>query len=714
MGTQANVRLFISTIVLCALITSSQPTLGSPLSDAQIKQASSDEGLHQNIPSVSRNGVTGVGLFIGINRYPNVPDDDLNGCVNDAIGLHTVFSQQYGISHTAILTNAQATAENIVAVLTRIMAIVEAESNRTKKTVPVVITYSGHGIQSETDDASETDGKDEYWFTHTSSTTGIINRNDLMDDNSLKDALKMIADRGGHIILISDSCHSGTIHRTTEKARSVKPKSVTIKSNGTKKNKFKDVPRTRSAAGTNGFVSFTACDDKRKAFETKAPNGSPFGRLSLVMIETLSSMPKGTTYDEVAKLIAIRFVDKGFDRKAPQVPQYYKSSGKDHEIFISGDLASPHANLIKGTPKQGNGVLNMGAYHGVEDGAVFRLYANTVDMDANQNSIGIATATKVDAMMTAVTIEPKSSVNAELVVAKLDVVRFGDFKVYIDKSVPKTLQSLADEMGEHKQIKRVGTEGECDVAVYVTNDAGHIGVFPKIALPDKANDKPGLPLMVLQNSDARELAVSVARALLRQARSDRFFSLSYGHDKLDVSLVPVKVDKDGELELKSRESVNGVQRLIDGDQFVFHVRNRSNRPMYVYVFGTRIDGSMAQLYPDSGDRENEPIPPKQEALIPPEDPFHALRDGNEKLMRGKAKIIITAEPFNFRPLLAEPDIGKTGHRSAGVSHQLGQFVNELLSGDQAIGKSRGSLTDWAATTVVFDIENKPTPKPTSE
>ena len=159
-------------------------------------------------------------------------------------------------------------------------------------------------------------------------------------------------------------------------------------------------------------------------------------------------------------------------------------------------------------------------------------------------------------------------------------------------------------------------------------------------------------------------------------------------------------------EQSEKVKENGILQLSAGDLFLFEVENKTGKPMYVYVFGSRVDGSLTQLYPDSGDLEHLPIADGKTENIPPTDPFTALRDGDEERMRGKAKIIVTAEPFNFRPLLTEPDIGKIRSSSGGISHQLGQFVNDLLLGSQKKRGGGSSLTDWAAKTVVFDIKRK--------
>lgn len=693
-------RYLIIAVTISCFASTGDWAMGSPLTQSQIDDAHSKDGLGL-LPS-STDKPSGLGLFIGVSQYPGVPDHDLNGCVNDALGFHAVLTRRFKISHSIVLTNGQAHFLNIVGALKDLIKRVGVAYDG-KNRIPVVISFSGHGVQAG--NSAEEDGLDELWMTGDAAldSQGRLKRKQLLSDDELKDACDAIVQAGGHVILISDSCHSGSMHRSSEKTRSVNSKIKVEPLTTPRKKLFASGTR-----GSRGFVFYAACMDKQTARETEADNGKHYGRLSYVLIDILSEMPRGTTYDEVARMVASKFVDRRF---RGQHPQYHRVAGKEGEKFLRDDYASPHARLLNGSLQAGKGALNIGEYHGVDVGSEFKLFANMDDLDNDRDSIGTATSTAVEAMTCSVTIKSNATTDRDLVVAKLDRIRFGNFKVFLNDKLPKGLHDLVDKMVEQKQLQKV-KESQCDVAVYPIGKSGSVGVFSNDALPDPSAGKPGKPLVIVSQGVEKKLAQSVARTLLRRARSDRFFSLDHPRKGLSVTLQPGKSNtKTGDFEKLKEEQLeqmknNGVLELSAGDLFRFEVENKTGKPMYVYVFGSRVDGSLAQMYPDGGDKEHLPIPDGITGHFPPNDPFHALRDGSEERMRTKAKIIVTAEKFNFRPLLTEPDIGEKGTRSGGISHKLGQFVNELLSGGQTTRSGGGSLTDWAAMTVVFDIKRK--------
>jgi hypothetical protein len=138
-------------------------------------------------------------LCIGINDYPGT-QNDLSGCVNDANDWAGELSAR-GFA-VAKLLDSQATH---AAMSASIKALIQgAVSGDT-----LVITYSGHGTWVPDSSGDEPDGRDEALCPHDIGSVG-----PLLDD----DINKMFAARsaGVRILLISDSCHSGSVTRGKE------------------------------------------------------------------------------------------------------------------------------------------------------------------------------------------------------------------------------------------------------------------------------------------------------------------------------------------------------------------------------------------------------------------------------------------------------------------------------------------------------------------
>ena len=140
----------------------------------------------------------GISLHIGINNVsPNYYANYINplsGCVNDMESMEQLAKAQD--FSTSTLKNEQATRENILNFLSKAAADSEVGDI-------VLISYAGHGAPIRDDDFNEeTDGWDEAWVTY----------DGFLLDDELYTAFKEFQE-GVRVLLVSDSCHSGTMAR---------------------------------------------------------------------------------------------------------------------------------------------------------------------------------------------------------------------------------------------------------------------------------------------------------------------------------------------------------------------------------------------------------------------------------------------------------------------------------------------------------------------
>ncbi len=136
-------------------------------------------------------------LCIGINNYPGT-HMDLAGCVNDANDWAALLRAR-GFD-VKMLLDSQATK---AAMVEGFRSVIGAAAG----TDVVVITYSGHGTYVPDTDGDEIDGLDEALCPYDLQTGGAA----LIDDE-IHDLLRA-RKAGVRLVLISDSCHSGTVTR---------------------------------------------------------------------------------------------------------------------------------------------------------------------------------------------------------------------------------------------------------------------------------------------------------------------------------------------------------------------------------------------------------------------------------------------------------------------------------------------------------------------
>lgn len=138
---------------------------------------------------------SGYSLHIGLNRLDPTHyagwDGALGGCERDAATMNEICARSGFRSQ--MMLNEFATRQ---AVLNQLRGHVGAlRSGDT-----LVVTYSGHGSQMTDENGDEVDDADETWC--------------LFDGQMIDDELRWIwssAAAGARILLVSDSCHSGSI-----------------------------------------------------------------------------------------------------------------------------------------------------------------------------------------------------------------------------------------------------------------------------------------------------------------------------------------------------------------------------------------------------------------------------------------------------------------------------------------------------------------------
>jgi len=135
-----------------------------------------------------------IALCIGVNKLDQahyIGTEELGGCVNDAKEMQRILSKA-GFTVT-LMTDGGAKTTDVLPFIDKLVPVLHAGDT-------LVVTYSGHGGQVPDDNGDEDDGLDETWCLH----------DRQVRDDTLADLWRRF-EAGVHIVLISDSCHSGTV-----------------------------------------------------------------------------------------------------------------------------------------------------------------------------------------------------------------------------------------------------------------------------------------------------------------------------------------------------------------------------------------------------------------------------------------------------------------------------------------------------------------------
>ncbi len=224
-------------------------------------------------------------LCIGINDYPGT-SNDLSGCVNDASDWADELTRR-GFTVSTLLNAAATRAAMVAAIGGMIQAAAKGDS--------LIITYSGHGTWVPDQNGDEPDGRDEALCPYDLAIKGA-----LLDDDI--HALFSQRAAGVRIVLISDSCHSGSVTRGRDdeldlgmgKIRFMPPEAWMPKDQLPAAQLQAVVPRggfTRSG----GDLLLAGCQDTEYSWDTSF-NGRPNGAFTFYALKALREA-KPTTYE---------------------------------------------------------------------------------------------------------------------------------------------------------------------------------------------------------------------------------------------------------------------------------------------------------------------------------------------------------------------------------------------------------------------------------
>ncbi|MGH1351398.1 MAG: caspase family protein [Methyloligellaceae bacterium] len=145
------------------------------------------------------------GLVVGIDDYVGT-DNDLAGAVNDARDINQALNK-IGARKVVRFLNKDATKANISSAWFDLVK--QAKAGDT-----IVFTFSGHGSQEQEPPGrnGEVDGKNENFLLAGFQPSGYYTKERIVDDE-LFAWTKVADDKGINVILVADSCHSGTMNR---------------------------------------------------------------------------------------------------------------------------------------------------------------------------------------------------------------------------------------------------------------------------------------------------------------------------------------------------------------------------------------------------------------------------------------------------------------------------------------------------------------------
>lgn len=265
--------------------------------------------------------MTKKALCIGINDYPGT-QNDLNGCVNDARDWAAALTGR-GFTVTTLI-DAQATKAAMVSAMSSLIS-------GAAKGDTVVITYSGHGTWVPDKNGDEPDGRDEALCPWDIGAGKVL----------LDDEINVIFSNhvpGVRVLLISDSCHSGSVTRGDDsdldpgmpRARFLPP-GVWMKPDAlAPAAKALTLPTLSGLSRSGGDLLMAGAKDSQFSWDTSF-KGRPNGAFTYYALKALAALPANASYADWFKAITPTYLPTN---QLPQDPQLFGSrTAKAWKVF---------------------------------------------------------------------------------------------------------------------------------------------------------------------------------------------------------------------------------------------------------------------------------------------------------------------------------------------------------------------------------------------
>lgn len=302
------------------------------------------------------------GLFVGINAYSG-GITPLKGCVNDAIKMQEAMTTKFGfkMADTTLLTDAAATRDGILNNLKKYQAVAGAGDI-------FVFHYSGHGtlfpdkFSEEKDETKliyveapdekgvmeviyERDRYDSAIVPYDArlKTSGKPWRNLILDDE-LYAILGAITRKGAQVVLISDSCHSGSIDKakTSDVTRRAESLATVFGVRRFSELDIEEPAETRSTRtpppAPGLYLALTGSQDDEFSLDARI-NGVPMGLFTATLLskipEAAPRKPITMTYDTLMKLVSPEVKRQAGEWYNNQNPQLRTDFGNPKMVLFS-------------------------------------------------------------------------------------------------------------------------------------------------------------------------------------------------------------------------------------------------------------------------------------------------------------------------------------------------------------------------------------------
>lgn len=632
----------------------------------------------------SENENSNLALIIGVNKYPNLQKKyQLKGCVNDAKLVENLLTGifQFESRNIRVLTDNEATRDKIIQTFKDFLIV------NARKDAQIVFYFSGHGGQMTDLNEDEQNPFDETILPHDAHRDPKQECKDISDDE-IYDLLSRLSEKCDNIIVILDSCHSGSGTRVVggDIPKKVDEKFLIDSS------KFQlNLGQRKRSKGfsppNDNCVVISACRDDQLAYEIKSWKKwfKPYGSLTLALNKAMRQHPKAT-YREMMYKVS----EKVRSHNRDQLPQL---EGKRRDAPVLGNLGIVENFIEIEKVSRTQVKLKGGIAHNVTKGSVYAVYTpGTTNTKQKENYLGTIKITEVDTFSSkAAVLERKGKIVKNGAAFEISH-NYGDLQlvVHLDSKVTGTIRNqIRNAISGQDLIKLVSEDENYDLKI----------CLERYSLVLEKSD--GFILTNIK-ADENNIKYKLPEVLEKEARYQNFFALTNINTNLKIKLEmkrweQLNQDYEPINELKICELEGGHRILHPEDFITVLIKNESEIPLYIYLFDLGTDDSITPLFPPEGGQDSPLAPNDCFSTFPMQV---ALPEGLDAL-----KVIATSIPTDFS-VLTQEGVRDPRRISRALESPLGQLIAQAWRGKRRGNGEATKIEDWATDMISFIIKKK--------
>lgn len=527
-------------------------------------------------------------LIIAIGNYHPATGWPALSSLNDLkILTHTLRAQEFATLST--LTDEQATAAGIRKAFAALIAGARPGDK-------IVIHFSGHGQQIYDVSGDEADdGLDEtlvpYDAPMIATYPAYKGEKHILDDEIGRwlSQLQKKVGTGGQVLLLLDSCHSGTATRTAAPPPDVRggappivPDGFLFKTGDTAEDT--SVEMTRGAAESGTVVAISAARANQLNYQIKTGNNDAYGSLTYAVCESFKTLQPG---DDYAKLFSkiVGFMDK---KLLPQTPVF--EGAKNLKVLNGAVIATPAVlTVLKDSYRKLNKTITISA------GYVAGIYENAVISLSTSRGQPVARGRVIRAGSFDATLELDTELPPEhldhLEASVLEKAMGNEvLKISLDPSVEEPLRSAMTTRFLQHSLVPEKTGGD----LVIRREKGYIQLVNKTVIFDSIAlaDPDLIPFIEERISD-----FNLSRI---------FKNLELNEDKNNIRLSLLTVNQKNGTPAERFEDNIPVVRT--GEPALLKIKNNTSRELYCAIVDIQPDARLGVVF-------NEKLAPEEEKTL---------------------------------------------------------------------------------------------------